>query len=105
MRRGHLVSFPFLDSMFDSEQIWLSVAHNILPSVKVGSGFDGATTRETNQGEVMNIKRNGAAFAAFIGLAVISVPVFADDHAYTDGPVVNVAAIRTEYGKFDEYVK
>jgi hypothetical protein len=53
----------------------------------------------------MNIKRNSAAFAAFIGLAVISVPTFADDHAYTDGPVVNVAAIRTEYGKFDEYMK
>ena len=53
----------------------------------------------------MNIKRNSAAFAAFIGLAVIGVPAFADDHAYTDGPVVNVAAIRTEYGKFDEYVK
>src|SRR5579863_897723 len=53
----------------------------------------------------MNIKRNSAAFAAFIGLAVIWVPAFADDHAYTDGPVVNVAAIRTEYGKFDEYVK
>jgi len=94
----------FLDSMFDSEQIWPSVAHKILPSVKVGSGRRGHRSRN-NQGEVMNIKRKGAAFAAFIGLAVISVPVFADDHAYTDGPVVNVAAIRTEYGKFDEYVK
>ena len=53
----------------------------------------------------MNIKRYSAAFAAFIGLAFMSVPAFADDHAYTDGPVVNVAAIRTEYGKFDEYMK
>ena len=29
----------------------------------------------------------------------------ADDHPYTEGPVVNVSAIRTEYGKFDEYMK
>lgn len=53
----------------------------------------------------MNMKRYSAAFAAFLGLAVISVAAVADDHAYTDGPVVNVAAIRTEYGKFDDYIK
>ena len=53
----------------------------------------------------MNIKRHGAAFAAVLGLAVTSVAAVADDHAYTDGPVVNVAAIRTEYGKFDDYMK
>jgi len=53
----------------------------------------------------MSIKRHGAAFAAFVGLAVTSVAAVADDHAYTDGPVVNVAAIRTEYGKFDDYMK
>src|ERR1700745_4482713 len=53
----------------------------------------------------MNIKRHGAAFAAFLGLAVTSVAALADDHAYTEGPVVNVAAIRTEYGKFDDYMK
>jgi len=74
--------------------------------LNVGVALDlTATAPEINQGEIMNIKRNGAAVAAFIGLAVLSVPAFADDHAYTDGPVVNVAAIRTEYGKFDEYVK
>jgi hypothetical protein len=87
--------------MFGSEQIWLSVARTI----RAGSGFDQAPAPEINQGKVMNIRRNSAAFAAFIGLAVMSVPAFADDHAYTDGPVVNVAAIRTEYGKFDEYMK
>src|ERR1700751_1158245 len=53
----------------------------------------------------MNIKRHRAAFAAFVGLAVTSVAAGADDHAYTDGPVVNVAAIRTEYGKFDQYMQ
>jgi hypothetical protein len=94
-----------LDSMFGSEQICLSVARTIPLSARVGSGFDQALAPEINQGKVMNIKRNSAVFAAFIGLAVMSVPAFADDHAYVDGPVVNVAAIRTEYGKFDEYMK
>ena len=53
----------------------------------------------------MNFKRQIAACAAFIGLAVTSVAALADDHAYTEGLVVNVAAIRTEYGKFDDYMK
>jgi len=91
--------------MFGSEQIWLSVARKILPGIGIGSGFDRGSAPEINQGKVMNIKRNSAAFAAIIGLALMSAPAFADDHAYTDGPVVNVAAIRTEYGKFDEYMK
>jgi hypothetical protein len=53
----------------------------------------------------MNIKRQIAAYAAFVGLAVTSVTALADDHAYTEGSVVNVAAIRTEFGKFDDYMK
>jgi hypothetical protein len=52
----------------------------------------------------MNIKRLLAAAAATVGLAV-SVQAIADDHAFTEGPVVNVAAIRTENGKFDDYMK
>src|SRR3977135_2124515 len=53
----------------------------------------------------MNIKRHRATFAAFVGLAATSVVAVADDQVYTEGPVVNVAAIRTEYGKFDDYMK
>ena len=53
----------------------------------------------------MSIKCQIAACAALLGLACASTAVLADDHAYTDGPVVNVAAIRTEYGKFDDYLK
>ncbi len=53
----------------------------------------------------MNIKRQIAACAAFVGLAVTSVAALADDHVFTQGTVVNVAAIRTEYGKFDAYMK
>ncbi len=46
-----------------------------------------------------------AACAATAGLALGSTVAMADDHAYTEGPVVNVAAIRTEPGKFDDYMK
>jgi hypothetical protein len=53
----------------------------------------------------MKIKHHIAACAAFVGLVVTSVAAVADDHAYTEGPVVNVAAIRTAYGKFDDYMK
>jgi hypothetical protein len=53
----------------------------------------------------LNIKRQIAACAAFVGLAVTSVAALADDHPFTQGTVVNVAAIRTEYGKFDAYMK
>ena len=53
----------------------------------------------------MSIKSQFAACAALLGLPCASSAALADDHAYTDGPVVNVAAVRTEYGKFDEYMK
>ena len=52
----------------------------------------------------MNIKYKITTSAAFVGLAVTSFAALADDHAYTEGSVVNVAAIRTEYGKFDDYM-
>ena len=44
----------------------------------------------------MSIKSQIAACAALLGLACASTAVLADDHAFTDGPVVNVAAVRTE---------
>src|SRR5262249_39689278 len=34
-----------------------------------------------------------------------STVALADDHPFTEGGVVNVAAIRTEYGHFDDYMK
>jgi hypothetical protein len=52
----------------------------------------------------MNFKHYLAASAA-VALVATSFQAIADDHAYTEGPVVNVAAIRTEYGKFDDYMK
>jgi hypothetical protein len=53
----------------------------------------------------MNIKHQIFGWAAAVGLGVTCLQTMADDHAYTEGSVVNVAAIRTEYGKFDEYMK
>jgi hypothetical protein len=44
------------------------------------------------------------ACAATAGLALSSMAAVAEDHAYTEGPVVNVTAVRTEPGKFDAYV-
>jgi len=44
------------------------------------------------------------ACAATAGLALSSMAAVAEDHAYTEGPVVNVTAVRTEPGKFDAYM-
>jgi hypothetical protein len=45
------------------------------------------------------------ACAATAGLALSGTAAVAEDHAYTEGPVINVSAIRTEPGKFDDYMK
>jgi hypothetical protein len=43
--------------------------------------------------------------AAFACVAFSGTLAFADDHSYSEGPIVNVAKIRTLDGKFDEYMK
>ncbi|HWH80284.1 MAG TPA: hypothetical protein VNT76_23050, partial [Candidatus Binatus sp.] len=53
----------------------------------------------------MIIDKNLVAIAAFVGFSFTSFGAIADDHPYTEGQVVQVSAIRTEYGKFDEYMK
>jgi hypothetical protein len=52
----------------------------------------------------MKINNQCVTIAAFLSLALTGVAAVADDHPFTEGPVVNVAGIRTEYGKFDEYM-
>jgi hypothetical protein len=52
----------------------------------------------------MSGKYRLAACAAFATLACASFAALADDHAYREGPIVNVARIRTVDGKFDEYM-
>ena len=46
-----------------------------------------------------------AAIAAFVAFSFTSFAAIADDHPFKEGQVVQVSAIRTEYGKFDEYMK
>ena len=53
----------------------------------------------------MTIHKHFAALAAFIGVALTSFAAIAEDHPFTEGQVVQVSAIRTEYGKFDDYMK
>jgi hypothetical protein len=53
----------------------------------------------------MSLKNQFAAFAAFSCLTFTSFSALADDHAYTEGVVVNVSSIRTVDGKFDDYMK
>jgi len=53
----------------------------------------------------MSFKFRIAAYAALAWLSATSVPALADDHAFTEGPVVNIASIRTVDGKFDEYMQ
>ena len=53
----------------------------------------------------MAINKHVAAVVAFLGLALSGVSAFADEHPFTEGQVVNVTAIRTEYGKFDDYMQ
>ena len=53
----------------------------------------------------MSFKSQLAACAAYACLAFTSTSALADDHAYTEGAVVNVSSIRTVDGKFDDYMK
>lgn len=48
---------------------------------------------------------NTFSLALTFVLAVVSRFAVADEHAYSEGPVVNVYSIRTADGKFDEYVR
>ncbi len=53
----------------------------------------------------MRIKHRYVATIASACLAGLSISAFADDHAYTEGAVMNVARIRTVNGHFDDYMK
>jgi hypothetical protein len=52
----------------------------------------------------MSLKQTIAAGAAALCLSVMATAVLADDHAYTEGTVSQVSAIRTVDGHFDEYM-
>ena len=45
-----------------------------------------------------------ATIAAVTCAALTAGTALADDHVYTEGPIVNMQAVRTEYGRFDDYM-
>ena len=51
---------------------------------------------------MIRLALSALAAAACFAFATVSV---ADEHPYSEGPVVNVASIRTVEGKFDEYME
>ena len=53
----------------------------------------------------MSIQHRFAAIAAFALFASTSIAALADDHAYTEGSVVNVSRIKVLDGHFDDYMK
>jgi hypothetical protein len=52
----------------------------------------------------MSSQFHRVARAALAVLALTSVAAYADDHAYSEGPVINVGRIRTVDGHFDDYM-
>jgi hypothetical protein len=52
----------------------------------------------------MSMKNTLPAFAAAALLSGISMNALADEHVYSEGPVVNTAHIRTVDGKFEDYM-
>lgn len=54
----------------------------------------------------MKFKANAiGAGLAVLALGLCSAVAAAEEPPYTEGNVINVAGIRTEYGRFDDYVK
>src|ERR1700733_4985898 len=53
----------------------------------------------------MSLKRTLVHSAALLALAFTSAAAVADDHPYSEGPVVNVSRIRTVDGHFEDYMK
>jgi hypothetical protein len=52
----------------------------------------------------MSFKKKIVARAAFLCLSVTATVALADDHAFTEGTVSQVSAIRTIDGHFDDYM-
>jgi hypothetical protein len=52
----------------------------------------------------MSIRKVIAVGAVLAGLAFAGTVAVADEHVYSEGPVVNVSMIRTVDGKFEDYM-
>jgi len=51
-----------------------------------------------------NLKRGICAIAAVLAATTVATTAYADGKDWTDGPVLNVASIRTVDGHFNEYM-
>jgi hypothetical protein len=99
-------------SRADGKALICCIAKSILARKMLRSSLERARFRRALhnnskllKGTSMTLKDYPAAFAAFVAFTFMSVAAVADDHPFTEGQVVNVSAIRTEYGKFEEYMK
>lgn len=52
----------------------------------------------------MRLTQGICGTVALVAMATLTTPAFADGRDYTDGPVINVASIRTVDGHFDDYM-
>jgi hypothetical protein len=62
------------------------------------------TKTSINEGIQMTTNFRAVCYAAVASLVCMSAPAFADDHPYSEGPIVNIASIRTVDGKYEDYM-
>jgi hypothetical protein len=54
---------------------------------------------------MMRFTQRLCAAAALLALTTLTTTAYADGRDWNDGPVINVASIRTVYGHFDDYMR
>jgi len=52
----------------------------------------------------MRLTQGIGAAAALLALTTLTSTAYADGRDWNDGPVINVASVRTVYGRFDDYM-
>ena len=52
----------------------------------------------------MRLTQGISAIAALLALTTLTSTAYADGRDWNDGPVINVASVRTVYGHFDDYM-
>ena len=53
---------------------------------------------------MMRLSKGMGATAALLALTTLTSTAYADGRDWNDGPVINVASVRTAYGHFDDYM-
>jgi hypothetical protein len=53
---------------------------------------------------MMRLTQGIGATAALLALTTLTSTAYADGRDWNDGPVINVASVRTVYGHFDDYM-